>query len=106
MFKLGLAVLLLGIWLPAVAGKNYSGMGGANTQTGSIPAENNAGASASGARAAGGSAGNQGEQPISEKVIEEHRLGDTAAELDRKRHEREAKCAAEARQHIYDSDCD
>jgi len=103
MLKLGVAVLLLGISLPAIAGKNYSGMGSVNTQSGSIPAESNAGASGGGAPAAGG---NAGDRPISEQVIEEHRLGDTAAELDRKRHEREARCAAEAKQHIYDPDCD
>ncbi|HMJ49845.1 MAG TPA: hypothetical protein VK440_04670 [Burkholderiales bacterium] len=106
MLKLGVAVLMLGISLSAVAGKNYSGMGGVNTQSGSIPADGNAGVSGSGAQPAGGSAGNQGERPVSEKVIEEHRLGDTAAELDRKRHEREARCAAEAKQHKYDPDCD
>ena len=105
MLKLYLAVLLLSISVSAGAGKyTYPSMGNANSQAGSIPAESNVGTG--GPQSAGGSGGNQGERPISDQVIEEHRLGDTAAELDRKRHEREATCAAEAMEHKYDPDCD
>ncbi|HUL42652.1 MAG TPA: hypothetical protein VLV32_12235 [Burkholderiales bacterium] len=105
MSKLYLAALLLAVSVLASAGKySYPSTGNANSQAGSIPGESNV--RVGGPQSVGGKAGNQGEDPISDQVIEEHRLGDTAAELDRERHEREAKCAAEAKQHKDDPDCD
>ncbi|HXZ95801.1 MAG TPA: hypothetical protein VEG37_01950 [Burkholderiales bacterium] len=105
MLKVYLAALLLGISVSAVAGKYTSpSMGNVSSPPGSSPADSHAGAA--GPQPAGGNAGNGGEEPISDQVIEDHRIGGTAAELDRKRHEREATCAAEAKQHKYDPDCD
>jgi hypothetical protein len=105
MLKVYLAVILLGISVAAGAGKyTYPSMGNANSSAGSSSVGSNVGAG--GPQPGGGNAANQREEPISDKVIEEHSIGATATELDRKRHEREATCAAEAAQHKYDPDCD
>jgi hypothetical protein len=108
MLKLYLAVLLLGISVSAGAGKyTYPSMGNTNSSDGYNRVESNARARDSGPQpVSGGKVSNQGEQPISDQAIEEHRIGGLAAELDKQRHEREAKCAEEAKQHKADPDCD
>lgn len=107
MLKLYLAALLLGISVSAGAGKsNYPSMGNTGSQGGVNRVESDVRARDGGPQPVGGKVGNQGEQPISDQVIEEHHIGGMAAELDRKRHEQEAICAEEAKQHKYDPNCD
>ncbi len=108
MLKLYLAALLLGISVSAGAGQyTYPSMGNTNSQDGINRVESNARARDGGSQpVSGGNVSNQGARPISDQAIEEHRIGGLAAELDKQRHEREAKCAAEAKQHKVDPDCD